>query len=200
MTDLRRDIFQGERLSVEEFNRCFDEQWELMARRFFKYEGLQWYDEGADGPIAQYLQGDVPEFVRRLRQARSEDQSFFDTASERGVEFYRIHAMKQPFTRYMEAEFYSYLLSERMGEQIYYIPEEKVLKLAGGALPDFILFDTSLLLVLDYNSSGVLQGAWRVSAPMALEFVNDLATQLLEHGVPFKECFDSRPEIEAMLK
>lgn len=194
-----REAFrQGSRLSVEDFDRIFDEQWDLMSRRFFKFEGLQYYDEGPESVLVPYLAGRFSEFAERLKSARSEDSPFFASARDRGVEFYRVHAVEHPFTAYLEAEFYSYILSEQLGETILCVSRAE-LDQTETYVPDFLLFDNKLALVHEYDQRGTRKGGWCIDDPSAVAIISQVSEWLIQKGTPFKQHFEGIPEILAML-
>lgn len=193
---ISRDLFfRGERLSTDEFGMLFDEHWDKMSRRFFKYEGLQAYDEGPESAILSYVSGNLGEFAEHLKSAREEDKPFFESAKRRGTEFFRVHAVCQPLSTYMEAEFYSYVLSERLGERIHYVFEETVRSEIGFFPPDHILFDDTFALVHDYDVNGRLVGGWGVSGKDSLVAISEISSKLLEMGTPFRQLYQGRPEI-----
>jgi hypothetical protein len=200
MNALHSDLFrQGRQVSIEEFNRLFDQHWELMTKRFFKFEGLQFYDEGPDGMLKPFQEGKYEEFGNKLKAARAEDEPFFATAKERGCSFVRVHAARTPFTSYMQAEFYSYVLSEQLGERIYYLAEEVLKSQLGFVPPDYICFDSDCVLVHDYNENGTRKGGWAIEDHQVISSVEDLSRILESKAIPFRELMTPAPDVVAML-
>lgn len=195
-----RDILQlGTYLPLEEFLSNFDNEWERMSRRLFKFEALQYYDEGPSSPYHAYLGKDFSQLVEKLKAARTADEPFFHTAAAKGVSFIRLHAVKVPFSQYLQFECYSYVLSEKLGEQIYFIEEPTVLDENAGQISDFIQFDDAVILVHDYDASGALCGGWRIDDQVHILSISTIAESLLKRARPFSDFFIGDLEIMKML-
>jgi hypothetical protein len=198
MTQDCLEVFrQGPYLSAEAFSNLFDKHWEMMSQRFFKYEALQSYDEGPESACRAYMAGDVSLMVDRLKAAYGEEEPFFSSARRRGVSLLRVHAAELPLSLYMQAEYYSYILSERLGERILYLnrqgdgPQNRI--------PDFVMFDTLQVLAHDYDETGLLRGAWSITDPANLKAIEHLADTVTSLGVPFRELWSGDSKIIAAI-
>ena len=70
------------------------------------------------------------------------------------IQFQRLHTIQKPLSDYIQYEFYSYLVSEKTGEDIRCTFEANSFK------HDFVLFDEQDLFILDFSSKGELLGCW----------------------------------------
>src|SRR5689334_21960075 len=104
-----------------QFSQAFDEAWETLHRRFFKFEAQDYYDEGNDGPFSAFTRNDLETVISRIGELRREDAPFARQARSRGTELLRIHAVEQPLNDYLKYEWLSYIASEALGERIFAI-------------------------------------------------------------------------------
>ncbi|MGV3615158.1 MAG: DUF6879 family protein [Fimbriimonas sp.] len=194
------DFFRsGRRLPGTEFGDVFDSEWDRMSEQFFKYEALNYYDEGKDSAFTAFEAGDYEAFAKKLKEARDEDRPFVESARSRGVSLLRLHAVDLPLSPYLEAEAYSYLLSEQMGESIHFVGNAQVAKVLGFRIPDFVAFDRRLLLAHDYDGVGALRGGWKIDSEETVVAGLTAAEKLLRFAVPFTEWFTPDPRILELL-
>lgn len=187
-------------LSQDEFSSHFDQEWDEMCFEFLKYESLQKYDEGADSPFHAFLAGETGEFISQLKRAREDDRPYFESARARGTAFFRLHAASRPFTKYLEFEYYSYVLSQQLGEQIYFIEKEIVISGDNFSIPDFVMFDRKVLLFHNYDENGMSQGGWLIKDEQTIENVAKQYHALLQDAVEFDRFYDADPHILKLLK
>ncbi len=183
----------------KEFFKRTSPEWDALSERFFKYEGLQIYDEGDDGPINDYIAGDYERFVEQLVAGRRDDKTFFDECRARGATLFRIHAIRFPLSDYLKAEYYSYILSEKSGENIFQIDEAEVME-EFDILPDFLIFDHSALFVHRYDEAGVLEGAHCTEDPEAIEQAAAIYEKLRQQATPYHDMFQPDKDIVRLLE
>lgn len=196
----RDQIRKGAALTVEEFSARFDAEWEKLSLRFFKYESLQYYKGEENAGFDAFRAGDYPEAIKRLRVARGEDRPFFESARRRGAQFVRVHAAHHPFSDYMQFEYYSYLMSEALGEEIYYVDERKVMQSFDSLLSDFVLFDNRSVMFQDFDESGQFQGGWFSEDREAITQFGNIATALMSHATPFEQYYYGEEKIRSLVE
>lgn len=189
----------GQHHTPEMFGGRFDAAWDRLSQRFFKFECQQYYDEGADGPYHDFVRGDHEALVEHLTALRREDLPFFQQARDRGAHFVRVHAIVKPLTEYMKYEFYSYSISELLGERILTIDLSVAETIAGASLQDFLLFDGSVLFAQTYDS-GILRDAHETSDANNIAHAVELAERLLHDAHDFREDFTLDRALEARLR
>lgn len=143
-------------IPLEKFSEVFGELWNTLRCEFLKLETLQYYDVAEDPNYFAYINKDIEGFVTALKQFHDDEM----TASEQfeiPIEFKRIHLISRPFSQYIEYEFYSYLISEKSGENIRCIDS---IKNISEEYDDFIMFDGKAILINDFSNDGKWHGSW----------------------------------------
>ena len=69
----------------------------------------------------------------------------------------RLHLIEFLISDYIKYEYYSYYLSNYLGEFIKY---NDIKKYNNIPLKDFVIFDNKYLLIHDYGKEGRIKGAW----------------------------------------
>jgi hypothetical protein len=198
MPNFFSNITVSSRMTRQESHVRFDSAWDSLSVRFFKFECQQFYNEGAASPYHDFLAGDFDSFVRKLVDARREDAPFFEQAKARGTSFVRIHAINEPVSDYLKFEFYSYCLSELLGERILVVDHSQAEMLAGGTLKDFQLFDDHTLLVQDVVD-GTNVGVVESNDAADIARTAQLAHELESIGRGFRDAFPLEPALEHRL-
>lgn len=182
-------------LTRPEFRSSFDSAWDRLTSRFFKFESLQYYEDGPDSPFVDFVRGDYDSFISKIVKYRREDAPYYAQARSRGAQFVRVHALTMPPTDYLKHEAYSYAVSELLGESIFAIEASKAQSLVGGPLRDFVLFGSDTLLFQDYEE-GVWTGACEVTDFSAIGAANLLADSLVASAMPFRKLLPLDPALE----
>jgi hypothetical protein len=187
-------IKQGEYIPQADFFRVFDAQWDRLHERFRKYESLQYYDEGPDGPFISFSKGDIHRFLARLLDLRMDDKPFYESAKARGTSFTRVHSIRLPLSDYLKCEFNSYHFSKKMGEDITVIEEANVLANVGILPPDFMVFDQGCAMFQDYED-GQLKGAWITTNAELIKQAIDVFNALHKKATPFEHYYTVLPQV-----
>ncbi len=138
MLDMQKFIDKAIYLSLSEFNRKFDELWENMTESFKKFECLQIYDEPGECPIYDLINKDHNLFSKKLKQNKILDKPFYISALSKGISMKKLHLIEFPISDYIKYEYYSYYLSNYLGEFIKY---NDIKKYNNIQLKDFVIFD-----------------------------------------------------------
>ena len=187
-------IRQEEYIPQADFFRVFDAQWDRLHEKFRKYESLQYYDEGPDGPFVSFSKGDIHRFLARLLDLRMDDKPFYESARARGTSFSRVHSIRLPLSDYLKYEFNSYHFNKKMGEDIAIIEELTVLASLGTPPPDFMVFDQRCAMFQDYED-GKLKGAWITTNADLIKQAIDVFDTLHKKAVPPERYYAALPQV-----
>jgi hypothetical protein len=200
MPNLFTDIATQEPLiPTEEFFERFDEEWRKVTRRFFKFEALQFYDEGDESGFAEFQRGEYRAFAEKVRASHREEKPFYDSAISRGTSFQRLRTVRYPLTDYLKFEYYTYFVSQEMGETIRFLEEAEMEKAAGFLIPDLVLFDDTALFQYHYEGDK-LTGGYYVRDRDIVQAAGQLMERLFAHGKPFTQIMPADPAIVLHLK
>ncbi|MDD3341454.1 MAG: hypothetical protein PHN72_04635 [Bacilli bacterium] len=158
--DFDKYILKASYLTVEEFQKQFDTLWDTLKYSFKKFECLQYYEEGEQCPLLDLQQNDIETFSKKLNKIRKTESPFYKEALKKGVQLERLHIIEFPISQYIEYEYYTYYITSSLGENIYFKNSKEIIN---KNMKDFIIFDSTNVLIHDYDQNGNLQGAWWLS-------------------------------------
>lgn len=170
----------------------FAPAWKLLSGRFFKYEHLQSYREPGDASFEAFERGDDVAAEALLTERVLAQEPLFREAQERGVQVIRVRRVVVPVSRYVQYEFAAFRATAPLGEQIRVFvpgttPPEAIARCTEG---DFLLFDSSVVLIHDYDPTGLIRGGWVSRSPEVIDAYEQAANYLLREATPFP-AFDS---------
>ena len=120
----------------------------------FRYEGLQEYDiEQEREAVQHFLENGVFD-ESRMR----EWWDFIESKKKTGVSMQRVRLLVEPLTDYTKMELAIHRKSNKVGDDIRVITEEKLKELLGLKPQDFWLIDDSAALLMQYDSVGKYLG------------------------------------------
>lgn len=182
---LRVDYYKAnsKRISVDTFYEKFSSYWDNMGETFRKLESLQFYQEGPESAMHPFFDGNVPDFVKKLRDFKNADAESSAQVLSKGIKMKRLHLVSFPISQYIEFEYYSYYISNFLGEDI------RFKKVDVPSLPivcDFVVFDNKNMLMHDYNRAGQLVGAWECEDKNIINEVITVYDKWFNSGEDFK--------------
>ena len=145
-------------LDINKFNEKFDEIWSKMEVSFKKLECLQYYDESKDSPMFNLMNKDIDGFVKKLKFQEESEKPFYDEPIRKKVELSRLHLIEFPISDYIKFEYYSYYITNKLGENIFFDNIKKY----NINVEDLIIFDGRYMFVNDYDKYGKARGAWYI--------------------------------------
>ena len=192
MINMQNLIDNATYLSIEEFGLRFDSLWENMKISFYKFENLQYYDESNDSPMFDLIDKNYNNFCEKLLHNKEEERSFYISALSKGISLKRLHFIDFPISKYIEFEYYSYYISNSLGENIKYNNSKEY---KNQLLKDFVLFDSEHILIHDYDKDGKLKGGWYLSNKQYLEELNKWYNYVFEKSKSFESIMLPKKEI-----
>ncbi len=104
----------------------------------------------------------------------------------------RIHFVERPVDPYLEMEYYTYLVSERLGQDIR-ITEDR--KLFPKKVYDFVLFENDNLFILNFGNNDCWKGAWHVTDKKTIEEFSVWYDEVFAKCTNFKSMLTPNKEI-----
>jgi len=94
-----------------------------------------------------------------MDKSRAVDDELYESLRKRGIDFIRCRPVAFPLTAYMKWAMHAYEHNSRRGERIFWC-NEIVLRefFQNTAQHDFMVFDTRVAFVHDYDETGVIKG------------------------------------------
>lgn len=172
----------------ENFFQRFSAAWNNVTHDVLKLETRQTYQQSGDLSWELFLAGDVDGALELIPQMRQIDVSLYKSLALRGVHFVRCRPVNFPLTQYLQLEMECYEFNEAHGENIRFINGAVFTKLFDStALHDFMVFDSTVAFVHDYDSAGLIQGGWEITLPESIKALRDLYLDILKESQPFKK-------------
>lgn len=186
MIDFQKYISQASYLSIQEFNSYFDICWNSMTKSFKKFECLQYYAEGPDSPMIDFFRKDIVSFAEKLLLFKETEKKFYETALKKNISLERLHLVRFPVTDYLCFEYYSYYISQDLGENIMI---DNIDSYSNQKFYDFVLFDDSYLFIYDYDEQCKLKGCWYMTSERYSDLLKELSNfynKIKQNSKPFQ--------------
>jgi hypothetical protein len=136
----------------------------LVKSQVLKLETRQEYYEESNKSLASFLEQDFEKSKELLPESRLDDIPLYFHLSEMGIDFIRCRPIKFPLSKYIEWEMNVYKFNAMYCERIFccnYLSIEEIL--LNYAHHDFMVFDSSLAFIHDYNQDGKICGGWEIT-------------------------------------
>ena len=154
------DLDNLEYLSGSKYSDTFKSEWNGLKEHFIKFEFLQEYNTPNDVALNHFFNGDFELSRLEIEKQIGGQKGLYESAKAKGIKLSRIRMVKKPISEYLRYEFLSYLESQKYGESISIIEEQDFDKLDRKITMDYVLFDSTTLLVLDYDENQIFKGAY----------------------------------------
>jgi hypothetical protein len=174
-------------LSPRDFQARFDEAMQATRLSSRKVEALQYYNETGDPSWERLQEGDWDGAVALLASVMAEERAELEPVIRRGVKLTRLRIIERPLTAYVRWEFESYKLSMQLGEEIRVLDAAQLRD--DESLPDFILFDSDVLITLDYSPDGRYVAAHEFGPSGEIDKVIAVYDRLMRRATPLKDFF-----------
>jgi hypothetical protein len=173
----------SEYISVEDFFERFDKYYKNAKSDFKKLETLQYYHEDSSSPMWVYFKGDTKSFINSLEKFKQDELGDVSTGN---LSEKRIHFIDYPISKYLEYEYYTYVVSSTLSQDIKILPTPK-----NQNLSDFVIFDDAKLLIHDYDEGGKLVGAYDfLGSDEQIAKLSQVYDQLYKSSLDFESMFE----------
>jgi hypothetical protein len=139
----------------------FSTAFDLSRSQILKIETRQFYVEKENVSYNAMVRGDWALSMEMLHQSRQEDADLYEDLNKKGVDFIRCRPVQFPISAYIKWEVEVYRINSSFGERIFCSNVvavdwlfEKYIK------HDFMVFDSRVALIHNYDESGEIQGGW----------------------------------------
>jgi hypothetical protein len=147
--------------SPKDFFSQFPKAFSQVKYQVLKLETKQTYLEPGNPSFEMMASGNFEKSLRLIPEVRSSDGYLYRQLKDRGVDFIRCRPVKYPFSQYLKWEFETYKYSAEMLERIFCcLFSETATLFETIATKDFMVFDSSIAFVHDYDKDGLIQGGW----------------------------------------
>ena len=102
MINFEKYINCSEYIDIKSLLSLFDNYWDELNNKFRKFEHLQYYNEGLNNAMVDYLNEDYSTFAKKLLKTKESEKPFYIKPLSKGVSFNRIHLIKHPISKYIE--------------------------------------------------------------------------------------------------
>lgn len=146
--------------SPQLFFKNFAEAYRIVESEISKLETRQVYDETGNQSYDLLIAGEVSESLNLIPKIREVDHQLFKKLSLKNVSFKRCRPIILPLSNYLKWEIYCYFENEKMGEEIKFLDFHSNSELFNRAKHDFMIFDSKIAFIHNYNEEGRIVGGW----------------------------------------
>lgn len=149
--------------SSKDFFLNFKKSWKEVTSQVLKLETRQTYIERGNPSYELLIEGKFEDAINLLPELRKADDALYLMLKEKGVDFLRCRPVEFPLSSYLKWEFECYRLNNQKGESIFCNENPEAFSLLNKyAFHDFMVFDTFVAYIHDYDEDGEIQGGWVV--------------------------------------
>jgi len=170
-------------LQPKEYFKQFSLLWKQHEHRFFKFERQQYYNLESDDAYKLYQSNDIAGCKSKIEQQIGSQSEMYLMSVRKNTNIVRVRFVEFPISDYTKYEILSYNVSARFCEKILIVPAtDTVTEIF--QLNDFLLFDSSSLMILDYDDRGLFKGGWLFTGDDVVENYLAIAQSLIEKSLP----------------
>lgn len=186
-------ISQGDyRATPDKFFAGFRNAWETVRCQALKLETRQVYIEPDNPSWLALTAGDWDGALKALEKSRQVDDGLYSDLRQRGIDFVRCRPIVFPPTDYLRWEYQVYKRNAEQGERIFCLNRAILAELFDTvATHDFMVFDTRLACVHDYDAEGLIQGGWWLDDPAAIKALVAIHGIVKANSQPFERYAES---------
>ena len=171
--------------SAADFFAQFGSAFDLCRSQILK-ETRQTYQESGNPSYEAMASGDWNHALGILAESRKVDLDLYADLRTRGVDFIRCRPLAFPLSDYMRWEMKVFEFNAQHCERIFCCNLEAVRELFKDHIHhDFMVFDSRIGFVHDYDVDGIIQGGWRVTDLDSIIKLQSMFIFLKSHCQPF---------------
>lgn len=141
----------------------FDDAWQSARGQILKLETLQSYVED-NASLNLAFKGDWEKAKEEIAKSRLHDDPIYKLVREKHLDFIRCRSIEFPKTTYVRWELEVYKQNVSLGEKIYCCNRYTISDVFDlYATHDFMVFDSRIAFIHDYDSDGQILGGWSLT-------------------------------------
>jgi len=170
-------------IDKNEFQNLFQKCWNEIENRFYKFENLQNYLSGQE-VVTSLIDKDYTKLLGHLKAFYSSEKNMADKHIGKKIDKIRIHAVEVPLSNYLKAEYYTYYISSKIDQSIFFYDKKIYDKLLLNYFKDFMIFDDKIV-ILDIRD-GEFFGGWYFDKDKSrIDGIVDIFFEALKNSQPF---------------
>jgi len=138
----------------------FQEAFQTVRSQILKLETKQIYDESGNESFDLWQKGEERLAIELLPKVKLGEIPLYQDQARRGIEFVRCRPIIFPLSNYLRWEIHCYDFNSSQGEKIFFLDNNRNLELLEYATHDFMVFDSLIAFVHDYDQNGLIHGGW----------------------------------------
>jgi hypothetical protein len=173
--------------TAEKFFSHFPSAWKKLKHQVLKLETKQIYIEPGNESYEFMLKGDVDTSIKMMEESLSEDDATYKDLQSRGVDFIRCRPIQYPLTDYLKWELETYKITSEKGVRIYcceYNTAKHIFERV--ATHDFMVFDSDIAFIHNYDENGLIRGGWIVNDPKDIFTMQSIFISIKAISSPFR--------------
>lgn len=168
----------------------FGAVWRDTKYQVLKLETRQEYQQPDNESYVAFTRGDLRRSMQLLDESVAGDRELYASLRDRGVDFIRCRPISKPMSPYLAWEMQHYEFNSREGERIYCCDLNHVGNIFDQrAKHDFMVFDSSVAVIHNYDSSGGIAGGWMTRDEEKISILQSLFIEIKSHCSPFTMFF-----------
>ncbi|MDX2244922.1 MAG: hypothetical protein NW224_29965 [Leptolyngbyaceae cyanobacterium bins.302] len=177
--------------SPEKFFSNFPDAWNRLKYQVLKLETRQEYLEPGNPSFELMAAGDFDAAIKLIPEVKAGDAELYETLSTKGVDFIRCRPVIYPFSQYLKWEFETYKFSAEKAERIFCCSRSEIgIVYDNIATKDFMVFDSSVGFIHNYDTNGLIQGGWKVTNVEDILLLQSIFIYIKSFCLPFNKFFE----------
>jgi hypothetical protein len=169
--------------NASDFFSNFPSAWKKVEKQVLKLETRQVYREPGNISFDSLEKGDFNEAVNLISEARKGDIELYQSLAAREVIFTRCRPIELPLSDYLKWEIECYKFNIKYGEQIYVSEKNEIYEQY--ALHDFMVFDSEVAFIHDYNEKGEIRGGWMTTDKNVISNLTKLFSSIKQRSTEY---------------
>ncbi len=165
----------------------FSSAWQGLRDKVRKLETRQSYHEPENPSYCAFLRGDFDLAITLIQESKLQDEAeIYTLCRDRNIDFIRCRPIAFPLTDYLKWEVENYKYSIEAGEKIFYCDLKDTSSVFDEfAKHDFMVFDSSIAFIHDYDEQGLIRGGWIIKKESSIHALCALHNYILLKSDPF---------------
>lgn len=173
--------------SPETFFGNFADAYSNLNSRVLKLETRQEYSVLDIASYNAMLEGRVTDLQKAISKFREVDDDLYLFIKKKQADFIRCRPIKFPINSYIKWEIECYKYNADKGEKIFFVDYDELDNIfLHYALHDFMIFDSKIAFIHDYDEKGNIRGGWKIIESSSIESLIYLFSLIKEKCIDFR--------------